>query len=140
MRLPLLIFMVSGIATMQLEPIATGGVEALLRYARARMDTGRIPGRAASANTNERSQTNDQIRCLQAELADVEMDLMKVFATDRAMTSRLEKQEEILKYALRAAQIRRDESVQCLSKKPAFLALNRRPENRCAAVPEKPRS
>ena len=56
-----------------------------------------------------------------------------------AATSRLEKREEGLKYALRAELIRRDESVQCLQKKPSFLALNREQANRCAA-PEKPRS
>ena len=127
MRLPLLIFAISGIATMQLEPIATGGAEALLRYAHAKTQP-------------PNHQATDQIRRLQSALADVEMDLMKVLATDPAVTSGLERREEDLKYALRAAEIRSDESAQCLRKRLAFLVLSQPRPTRCAAAPEKHRS
>lgn len=97
MKIPFLIFLVSGLATLQLEPLATRGVEILFAIT--------ITSAAAHPGDN-------RINCLREELADVQLDLMKVLETDHAVTERLEAREASLKYAIRAAQVRRDELAQ----------------------------
>ena len=86
MRLPFLIFLVSGAATMQLEPIATRGIHTMFE--------------------------TDRLTEIRSRLSYVQMDLMKVLETDAEVTSRLRNEQEYLQYTLRAEQIRRDETAQ----------------------------
>ncbi|MDQ1471603.1 MAG: hypothetical protein QOJ99_3083 [Bryobacterales bacterium] len=106
MKTPFLIFLVSGFATLQLEPLASRGAELLSRVVREQMHSLAIPRPVAQAGANK-------IDCLREELADVQIDLMKVLETDRTLTTHLESREADLKYAVRAEQVRRDEIAQC---------------------------
>jgi hypothetical protein len=106
MKIPFLIFLVSGLAALQLEPIATRGSEWLQEYAKQQMYAHHTAGKVLRAGDN-------RIVCLREQLADVQLDLMKVLETDHAATARLETREAGLKYALRAEQVRRDEMAQC---------------------------
>jgi hypothetical protein len=107
MKTPFLIFLVSGLATLQLEPLASRGAELLSGVVRQQIRSHMFAGPVVQAGDNK-------ISCLRQELADVQMDLMKVLETDHAVTSRLETREADLKYALRAEQVRLDEIAQCL--------------------------
>jgi hypothetical protein len=133
MKTPFLIFLVSGIATLQLEPLASRAAEVLSQTVRQQMQSHAVARPVLQAGENK-------IRCLTEELADVQMDLMKVLETDRALTSRLEAREADLKYALRAEQVRRDEFAQC--RKSVKTATNRLlAELRCEpSASEKPQS
>ncbi|MES1261371.1 MAG: hypothetical protein ABUS49_06495 [Acidobacteriota bacterium] len=114
MKIPFLIFLVSGLATLQLEPLASRGLELASQYA----------ARQKKANTRAGAllKTGDrQILCLKEQLADVQLDLMKVLETDHTVTTRLETREAGLKYALRAEQLRQDENAQRLRKRQAGL-------------------
>ncbi len=52
----------------------------------------------------------ERIAHLRAELADVQMDLMRILEVDPATTADLQCREAALKYSLREEQIRRDQS------------------------------
>ena len=106
MKIPFLIFLVSGLAALQLEPLASRGAEVLSKIVRQHMNSHVVTGPIAQAGDN-------RLLCLREELADVQIDLMKVLETDHSITSRLEAREADLKYALRAEQVRRDEIAQC---------------------------
>lgn len=104
MKIPFLIFLISGIATLQIEPVATRGAIMISSYVRQEWRLHLKPA----------GQTRDvKIDCLREELADVQLDLMKVLETDSAQARELEAREASLKYALRAEQVRRDEIIQC---------------------------
>jgi len=126
MRVPFLIFAISGFVSVQIEPLATRAISAAVEHARTKTPVGRIL-RAGDA----------RIDCLRSELADVQMDLMKVFETDRARTTALQSREARLKYAVRAEEIRRDEITQCANQK-TVRAL--KTVAQCAIASEKPRS
>jgi hypothetical protein len=110
MKIPFLIFLVSGFATLQLEPVVTVGIthgsELLQKFARHQLLAHSAAGKILQAG-------DSRIDCIREELADVQLDLMKVLQTDHAITTRLENREADLKYALRAEQVRRDEIAQC---------------------------
>ena len=103
MKIPSLIFLVSGLATLQLEPLATRSVQILVAFVTTSPPKSAQPGDKPG---------EDRISCLREELADVQLDLMKVLETDHAVTERLEAREASLKYAIRAAQVTRDELAQ----------------------------
>jgi hypothetical protein len=107
MKTPFLIFLVSGLATLQLDPLASRGAELLSKVVRQQMRNHTVTSRAVPAD-------DSRIHCLREELADVQLEMMKVLETDSTVTSRLKTREAELKYALRAEQVRRDEIAQCL--------------------------
>jgi hypothetical protein len=110
MKIPFLIFLVSGFATLQLEPVATLGVargtKLLREFVKEQRLTQSTAGKFLQAG-------DSRINRIREELADVQLDLMKVLQTDHAVTARLESREAGLKYALRAEQVRQDEIAQC---------------------------
>ena len=87
MKIPVLIFLISGIATSELEPVASRGLDAAVKYANS----------------------NKNVKELSSQLADVQLDLMRVLQTSHEASAALETQEAGLKYALRAEQIRQAE-------------------------------
>lgn len=132
MKIPFLIFLVSGLATLQLEPLATHGIELASAYAARQTKAHTQAGKLIHAG-------DEKILCLKQQLADVQMDLMKVFETDRAATMRLESREAGLKYALRAEQLRQDEMAECLKKQqPAQQQLQA--ASRCLISSQTPQS
>jgi len=133
MKVPFLIFLVSGLATLQVEPVATRALELAANYAARQKHTETRAGKLIRAG-------DERILCLKEQLADVQMDLMKVLETDRSVTDRLESREADLKYALRAEQLKQDETAQCLKKQGA----QRRPllaaAGQCVFSAQTPRS
>lgn len=91
MKIPVLIFLISGIATSQLEPVATRGLHAAMKYARQ----------------------NDQVKALSLQLADTQLDMMRVLRSSHDTSQSLEAHEAGLKYAIRAEQIRLAEKSRC---------------------------
>lgn len=92
MKIPVLIFLISGIATSELEPVASRGIQAALKYARH----------------------NEQVKALSTQLADTQLDMMQVLRSGHDTTgTNLEAQEAGLKYAIRAEQIRLAEKSRC---------------------------
>jgi hypothetical protein len=110
MKIPFLIFLVSGFAALQLEPIATLGVVRGTDLVRQLLQHQRLTHIAAGKVLQA---GDSRIDCIREELADVQLDLMKVLQTDHASTATLESREADLKYTLRAEQVRRDEIAQC---------------------------
>jgi hypothetical protein len=109
MKIPFLIFLVSGFATLQLEPAFTHVAQLVSRY-------------AASESAPPLLKAGDsEVIWLKEELAEVQMDLLNVLqanplilgdlrdATNHDTTTELESREAGLKYALRAEQLRQDE-------------------------------
>jgi hypothetical protein len=107
MKIPFLIFFISGLATLQFEPLASRGAELASRFVRYELSIHASP----ADDVESRDQTID---CLSEQLAEVQMDMMKVLEADPAEMNALQTREANLKYALRAAQVRRDEMAQCL--------------------------
>jgi hypothetical protein len=91
MKIPVLIFLISGIATRELEPVAARGLDAAMRYAHS----------------------HNNVKALSSQLADVQLDMMQVLRTEHDSPVALQTQEAGLKYALRAEQIRLAEQSQC---------------------------
>ena len=133
MKIPFLIFLVSGFATLQLEPLASRGLELASRYAARQKQANTRAG--ALLNSGDR-----QILCLKEQLADVQLDLMKVLETDHADTARLESREAGLKYALRAEQLRQDENAQCLKQQQRAHQPHPVTLSRCVLATKTPRS
>jgi hypothetical protein len=112
MKIPFLIFLVSGFATLQLEPAFTQVAQWASRY-------------AASESAPPLLKAGDRkVIWLKEELAEVQMDLLNVLQANRDTTNhdttnhdttgQLESREAGLKYALRAEQLRQDEVAQAL--------------------------
>jgi hypothetical protein len=120
MRIPLLIFAVSTAAALQLEPVVDRVAELLSVKARAMV------------------QADSRLVRLREELAGVQMEMMDVMRADGCAMSQLRAREAGLKYALRAEEIRRDESAQCPATSLFFSAFQ--PVSRCANGAETPRS
>ena len=133
MKIPFLIFLVSGFATLQLEPLASRGLELASRYAARQKQANTRAG--ALLKSGDR-----QILCLKEQLADVQLDLMKVLETDHADTARLESREAGLKYALRAEQLRQDENAQCLKQQQRAHQPHPVTLSRCVLATKTPRS
>ena len=91
MKIPVLIFLISGIAASQLEPVTSRGIHQVVKYARQ----------------------NDHVQALTAQLADAQLDMMRVLRSAHDSAETLEKREAGLKYAIRAEQIRLAERAQC---------------------------
>lgn len=91
MKIPALIFLISGIATSQLEPVATRSLQAAMKYTRQ----------------------NDHVKALRLQLADTQLDMMRVLRSSHDTTQSLEAHEAGLKYAIRAEQIRLAEKSRC---------------------------
>jgi hypothetical protein len=103
MKIPFLIFLVSGFASLQLEPAFTRAAELIWHVVVRDV----VPPESAAPFVKAGDQ---EVISLKEELADVQLDLMKVLETGHDATAQLESREAGLKYALRAGQIRRDES------------------------------
>ena len=111
MKIPFLIFLVSGFASLQLEPALTHAAELATRYAR-------------SDSAPPLLKAGDRkIIWLKEELADVQMDLMKVLQSNHQAPAGLESREAALKYALRTEQLRQDELAQGLRQQGAWRRL-----------------
>ena len=91
MKVPVLIFLIAGIAASQLEPVAHRGIDSAVKYA----------------------SRNDHVQALTAQLADAQLDMMRVLRSAHDSVQELENHEAGLKYALRAEQIRLAEQAQC---------------------------
>lgn len=95
MKIPVLIFLISGIATSQLEPVAARSLSAAMKFAGQ----------------------NDHVKALNTQLADTQLEMMHVLRPGhdnlRALEDTLEKHEAGLKYAIRAEQIRLAEKSRC---------------------------
>ena len=92
MKIPVLIFLISGIATSELEPVASRGIQAAMKSARH----------------------NDQVKALSMQLADTQLDMMRVLRSGHdTVEPNLEAHEAGLKYAIRAEQIRLAEKSRC---------------------------
>lgn len=133
MKIPFLIFLVSGLASLQLEPLATRGLELATTYAAGQRSANTQTGRVVRAGDRK-------ILCLKSQLAEVQLDLMKVLETDPAETLRLEQLEAGLKYALRAEQLRQDEAAQCLRKQTQTQPFALTSAAQCAVALKTPRS
>jgi hypothetical protein len=95
MKIPFLIFLISGLATLQLEPLASCGLELASQYAVRQKKANTRAGALVEAG-------DQQILCLKEQLADVQLDLMKLLETGRAVSTLLETCEAGLKYDVRA--------------------------------------
>ena len=103
MKIPFLIFLVSGFASLQLEPAFTRAAELLSNVV--------VRGVVSQERVAPLVKAGDrEVIWLKEELADVQLDLMKVLETGHDARAQLESREAGLKYALRASQIKRDES------------------------------
>jgi hypothetical protein len=91
MKVPVLIFLISGIAASQLEPVASRGIQRAVKYA----------------------SQNDHVQALSSQLADAQLDMMRVLRSAHDSVETLERHEAGLKYAIRAEQIRLAEQAQC---------------------------
>ncbi len=91
MKIPVLIFLISGVAASELEPVATRGIHAAMNFARQ----------------------NDHVKALSTQLADTQLDMMHVLRSSHDSTDALEAHEAGLKYAIRAEQIRLAEQARC---------------------------
>jgi hypothetical protein len=91
MKIPVLIFLISGIAASQLEPVASRIRHKAVEYARQ----------------------NDSVRQLSGQLADAQLEMMGVLRSSHDSPEALQNHEAGLKYALRAEQIRLAEKKQC---------------------------
>lgn len=91
MKIPVLIFVISGIAASQLEPVAHKIRHQAMRYATH----------------------SDSVQALSGQLADAQLEMMSVLRSSHDSVEVLQKQEAGLKYALRAEQIRLAEKKQC---------------------------
>ncbi len=102
MKIPFLIFLVSGFASLQLEPALTHVAELVSHY-------------AVSESAPPLLKAGDRkIVWLKEELADVQMDLLSVLQANHDVNRQLESREAGLKYALRAEQLQQDEVAQSL--------------------------